>query len=1049
MRWLKGTILFLIIIMLVCPTPVTLAGFDDDQSVTSQAAIGSRSSRSFTAPPEALQQQISNFVSSVSQQNLKSYLTTLQNFGSRLYRAPGMFNASIWLYNVLAGNGRLVPGYHNFTVVRPTWGMFNLSNVILTLPGLNTSSDRIYYMYAHSDAVQFTDSSQWLTNTPGADDDGSGCASILEAARILSQYRFQDTIKFAFFNAEEIGLVGSAHYAENMSDWGENVWGGIDYDMIGYSSGQLTNDLRLMYNSASSNQGQYMLGVNNRYNIGLTIDAAQVGGGIASDIQSFYNRNFPSVFGIEKDFNPYYHTTNDLVTYINFTLVEKCTKLAVASLAEMARLLYTDVSIPEGNLTVSNSKPLIGENVTVNVNITNTGSLEATDMEVVFSLDGFPFQRKRMTIPPFGLNSTTILLNASMGAHNLTVALDPINEIIETDETNNTAFISLLINDRPAAVLNAKPISIFTSESVEFNGSLSFDKIGGVSEYNFSFGDGPSTGWINNSAISHIYQENGEYIVELIVRDTEGVESSPVNLTISVLNRPPSAIIWSNLTRTYSQTQIQFRSNANDPDGIVYTYWDFADGTDTTAVDPVHAYAKSGIYDVKLEIEDDDGATGDYSLRIIIDNRPPICKINASSITGNITTEFSLSALANDQDGEINEYSWDLGNGITDNRAEFSYKYPRPGRYYVRLKVVDDEGAIARDYLTLTIDDLPPVANAKPLPNETNTFDNLIFDGTESYDLEGPVTYSWNFGDGSGSLLGTAQHSYLTPGTYYTTLTVMDSVGQVAVLELEPIIVLNRPPVAKFKTFGEFFENGTLFFDGTESSDMEGALTYSWTFSDGGTGTDMISNHVFEKAGTYIVTLTVLDTAGSSATISEVIQISQSTLDPNANPDDNKSNDDPGSKPDDKTDEPPKKTNSKDESWSWEMMMLLVFNIILIILLALFIIASFLKRRKQHSQDTEAQSSDPVAEPGLGPPSTSAALTQEPAQKELVPTATAQSSYPQPTLSTSSSQKSAPVATPALPQANTSPYTPGPSATVTPTPAPTPQPQPQLPPARP
>ena len=160
--------------------------------------VESTQTRGVSVPPVQMQQAIGHIIDQVSEKYIEDYLIKLVGFGSRLYRAPGMANASKWLYEVLQGNGRIKAEYHNFSTTT-SHGTFLLNNIILTIPGVNQSSDAIYYMYAHSDAVQHTDSSQWLTNTPGADDDGSGCVAALEPARVLSRYKFHDTIKFGFF----------------------------------------------------------------------------------------------------------------------------------------------------------------------------------------------------------------------------------------------------------------------------------------------------------------------------------------------------------------------------------------------------------------------------------------------------------------------------------------------------------------------------------------------------------------------------------------------------------------------------------------------------------------------------------------------------------------------------------------------------------------------------------------------------------------------------------------------------------------------------------
>ncbi|MBK6681102.1 MAG: M20/M25/M40 family metallo-hydrolase [Ignavibacteriales bacterium] len=71
---------------------------------------------------------------------------------------------------------------------------------------------------------------------PGADDNGSGTAAVMEAARILSQYTFPYTIVFALWDEEEQGLVGSAYYANQASIAGDSILGVVNMDMIAYDA---------------------------------------------------------------------------------------------------------------------------------------------------------------------------------------------------------------------------------------------------------------------------------------------------------------------------------------------------------------------------------------------------------------------------------------------------------------------------------------------------------------------------------------------------------------------------------------------------------------------------------------------------------------------------------------------------------------------------------------------------------------------------------------------------------------------------------------------
>lgn len=110
-------------------------------------------------------------------------------------------------------------------------------NVIATLPGEDHS--RYYLVTAHYDTIN-ADKAGWYMDketipAPGANDNGSGVAIMLETARILSGSRFQYDIRFVAFAAEEWGLLGSRRYVAQALQNGEHIAGFINIDMVGLS----------------------------------------------------------------------------------------------------------------------------------------------------------------------------------------------------------------------------------------------------------------------------------------------------------------------------------------------------------------------------------------------------------------------------------------------------------------------------------------------------------------------------------------------------------------------------------------------------------------------------------------------------------------------------------------------------------------------------------------------------------------------------------------------------------------------------------------------
>ncbi|MCX7610171.1 MAG: M28 family peptidase [Ignavibacterium sp.] len=174
---------------------------------------------------------------------------------------------------------------------------------------------------------------------PGADDNASGTAAVIEAARVLSQYSFPYTLIFALWDEEEQGLVGATYYATQARNANDSILGVINMDMIAYDS---NNDNKAeIHNRAVANSVeiyQKMVEVNSTYGIGINI-VNKNPGITASDHAAFWNRNYGAILLIEdntSDFNAYYHTVNDLVQYYNIPYFVKMSKLAIGTFATLA-----------------------------------------------------------------------------------------------------------------------------------------------------------------------------------------------------------------------------------------------------------------------------------------------------------------------------------------------------------------------------------------------------------------------------------------------------------------------------------------------------------------------------------------------------------------------------------------------------------------------------------------------------------------------------------------------------------------------------------------
>jgi len=158
-----------------------------------------------------------------------------------------------------------------------------------------------------------------------------------------------------------------------------------------------------------------------------------------------------------------------------------------------------------------------------------------------------------------------------------------------------------------------------------------------------------------------------------------------------------------------------------------------------------------------------------------------------------------------------------------------------------------------------------------------------FYGGVYSTDSNGINTYAWDFGDNTKGQGETVSHVYQTAGTYTITLTVTDKGTPVMMgtttrqITVNPSQPQNTAPVASFTlTQNQNTAPSSVTFDASASSDADGISSYAWNFGDGATGQGKTVSHTYQNAGTYTVTLTVMDrgTPTKTGTMSKPVTIS-------------------------------------------------------------------------------------------------------------------------------------------------------------------------------
>jgi hypothetical protein len=193
--------------------------------------------------------EISRMVDEVSTERIENYIKTLvsfhtrHNMSSRDNPTQGIGASWNWVKsemekNIPASGGRLEVRFEEYTTGGKGQRIpytVTLKNVVATLKGTDSNDDRKILISAHLDSrVQIDNDS--ASFAPGADDDGSGIAAILEMVRIMSTRKFPATIVFMAVTGEEHGLYGARHMAAKAKNENWNIVAMLNNDMIGNSS---------------------------------------------------------------------------------------------------------------------------------------------------------------------------------------------------------------------------------------------------------------------------------------------------------------------------------------------------------------------------------------------------------------------------------------------------------------------------------------------------------------------------------------------------------------------------------------------------------------------------------------------------------------------------------------------------------------------------------------------------------------------------------------------------------------------------------------------
>ena len=274
-------------------------------------------------------------VNRVNADTVRSTIARLQAFRTRYSSSESLRSACAWMQGRLAGFGC-------DSTYLDTWSSQYAPNVVGVKTG-RTNPDLVYIIDGHIDNTsprQYHD-----TLAPGSDDNASGTAAVIEAARVFADMDFDRTVWFIGFSGEEQGLLGSEDFAQRCRNRGDSVCAVFNFDMISYGRENL-DKLEVIGRQSNPDCTWLVDFYIAQADTFTTLQTVRIMDSTAlySDHASFWQQGYVAFCGIEDDFTPEYHTLGDTIGplyYVNcgtnnWPLATEAIKAAVASIAKLA-----------------------------------------------------------------------------------------------------------------------------------------------------------------------------------------------------------------------------------------------------------------------------------------------------------------------------------------------------------------------------------------------------------------------------------------------------------------------------------------------------------------------------------------------------------------------------------------------------------------------------------------------------------------------------------------------------------------------------------------
>jgi gliding motility-associated-like protein len=489
--------------------------------------------------------------------------------------------------------------------------------------------------------------------------------------------------------------------------------------------------------------------------------------------------------------------------------------------------------------TASLTKPLINHPIPVAAfsapNVCQGNATPFTDLTSIISIDTISTWNWSFGDGSTSSQPSPVHLYADTGTYNVQLIVNSNFGCADTANHNVTVYFT--------------PVAQYTAANDCWGNAILFQNnssAGSGISYQWHFGDGNTS---SAQSPAHSYSTHGVYHTELIVTTINGCADT-ASQQVTVYAVPQASF---NAQDVCDGMPVTFNNTSSIASGTFSSTWHFGDGNLSSNTNPIHVYADSGNYTVKLVVISDNNCSDSISQNIRVYFQP-VADFNVQSVCLGTPSDFMNQSHV---PADITYY-WNFNDGNTSNAVHPSHTYALADTFQVELIVTTSFGCT---------DSITKAAIVHPLPIPQFSARDvclgfpIIFINQSTIQSGSVQQYDWDFGDGNNSTQPSPTYNYAVPGAYTVQLKATSSLGCSDSIS-KTFQVFPLPVATTSSTIACFGENNataTVYPSG-------GTPPYMVVWSDGQT-TETAS---YLYAGTYDVTVT--DANNCSVTVSETVK---------------------------------------------------------------------------------------------------------------------------------------------------------------------------------